>query len=183
MKIEFVERKVLLAGRSTMRTWRKGYLQELLETGIDIQKAKNIAFDQGMLIDQKVDHNLVVTGGLLLLANLAIDAEETGLTYHAIGTESTVPDYGDTALGAEVSRKEWATREIYGSGISLSVYYLAAECAFSIKECGVFGGSSAGPTSGSGILFSRYLQSYDNSAGEVDITFDYDLTFDYCSAG
>lgn len=107
---------------------------------------------------------------------MLIDEESTGLTYHALGTSNTAPAVGDSQLGSEQARKTWTSRSRSGAQIALSVFYLASESTHAIKECGVFGGSTAGAAANSGELFSHYLQTYDNSGGSVDLTFDYLLT-------
>jgi hypothetical protein len=120
--------------------------------------------------------NLIVTSGKELVGDVLIDVEAVGLTYHAIGTDNTTPTVSDTALNTEASRKLWTSKTRLGNVISFGAFYLASESSFAITECGVFGGSLATATLNTGALFSHYLQSYDNSGGAVDLTFEYELT-------
>jgi len=148
---------ITLKGRSTLRAYPAG-------SGF---KGKPIYTD--------TVNNLVVTTGKGLAADLLLDQETVGLTYHAIGTDNTAPAASDTTLGAEENRKAWTIRSRLGAVLTYEIFYLASESTYAIKECGVFGGASASVTPDSGVMFSHYLQTYDNSAGLVDITFEYVL--------
>jgi len=147
---------ITLKGRSTLRAYPAG-------SGFKFPVYQNTV------------HNLVVTAGKELVADLLIDDASTGLTYHAIGTSGTAPAVGDTTLGTEAARKAWTIRSRATNIITLEVFYLASEATFNISEAGVFGGATASTSADSGILFSHYLQAYDNSAGLVDLTFEYTL--------
>lgn len=165
-----------LYGSSILCAWEKGVIPELISKGLTLEQAKEKAADQGSLVLARLVTNLIVTDGKELVGDLLIDDETTGLTYHALGTDNTAPAVGDAALGAEETRKVWTSRTRSGAQITLSVFYTAAESTYAIKECGVFGGATASGVADSGILFSHYLQAYDNSEGNVDLTFDYILT-------
>jgi len=109
-----------------------------------------------------------------MVAALLSGDETQGILVHALGTDGTAPQASDTALGAEQVRLAMTIRSAAGNRAEFSVHYPGPQCAFHIREAGVFGGATADPgVSGSGTLFSRYLVDYDNSAGQVDITFDY----------
>jgi hypothetical protein len=110
-----------------------------------------------------------------LVAQLLIDTETTGLTFHAIGTDATAPSLADTTLGTEFARKAFSLRERAANILSLSVFYLAGEATANITEAGVFGGATASATPDSGTLFSHYLQTFNNSGGDFDLTFEYEL--------
>ena len=166
---------IQLTGRSVLRGWKRGVLGALLARGMTLEQAQAEARRLGALVYERAVSNLVVTAGKGLVGDLMIDDESAGLAYHAIGTGTTTPAAGDTALETEVARKVWGSRERAGNTIYLSAFYPAAECAYYVKEAGVFGGSGASATPDSGTLFSHYLQSYDNSGGAVDLTFDYSV--------
>jgi len=148
---------IQLKGRSTIRAYPAG------------------AGFQGVPVYEQTVDNLVVTAGKTLVADFLLSlAGEIGLTFHAIGTDGTAPVIGDTTLGAEAARKAWTAKGRSGTVITYEVFYLASEATFSIAEAGVFG-KDASATPDSGVLFSHYLQAYDNSAGLVDLTFEYIL--------
>ena len=147
---------IITGGYSTLRAWEKGkaYI--------------------GKPVYEKTVHNLIVTGGKVLVADLLIGDVTTSLTYHAIGTDNTAPAVGDTALTSEAARKAFTTKLNSSNEITLSCFYTAAQSSYDIKECGIFGGA-ASAVADSGTLFSHYLQTQDNSAGNFDLTFDYVL--------
>jgi len=166
---------LILKGRSVMRGWKAGVIPALLAQGMTLKQAQTEARRLGELIYERAVSNLIVTAGKGLVGDLMVDEESAGLAYHAIGTGTTTPSVSDTTLTTEVKRKLWASRDRTGNMVELSAFYPATECTYNIKEAGVFGGSTAGATPNSGTLFSHYLQSYDNSAGSVDLTFDYSV--------
>lgn len=131
---------------------------------------------QGEPLYEMTTPNLVVDSGLALVGNMLVDTEDVGLTYHAIGTGTATPATGDTALATETARKAWTSKVQVGATLTYTVFYLASECSYNIAEVGVFGSATASASAGSGTLFSRLLQAYDNSAGLVDLTFEYELT-------
>ena len=146
-----------LGGYSTLRVWERG------KAGVSKP------------VYESTVHNLIVTSGKVLVADLLIGDVTTGLTYHAIGTGTDSPAVGDTTLTSEQERKAFTTRTNSSNEITLSCFYTAAQSTYNIKECGIFGGA-ASAVADSGTLFSHYLQSYDNSGGTYDLTFDYVLT-------
>jgi len=116
----------------------------------------------------------VVTIGKQLVGDLMIGAVSTGLTYHAIGTGTTTPALTDTKLASEVARKSITLKTRTGLTLSLSTFFTAANCSFNLQEGGVFGGAASDAID-SGTLFSHFLQAYDNSAGEHDLSFEYNV--------
>jgi len=122
--------------------------------------------------------NLITTVGKQLIGDMLIDASgyDTGLTYQAIGTSSTSPTVSDTQLGAEAARKAVTSKSRSGNEITFSTFFTAAESSYNIQEAGIFGHSTATSSPNTGILFSHWLVSFDNSAGNYDLTFDYVLT-------
>jgi hypothetical protein len=168
---------IRLQGRSVLRAWERGALEYLLAQRRGFADVMQRLGQTGRMVHEDEVSNLVVTLGKQLVADWAVDAEGTGLTYHGIGTSTVTPALADTILGTEVTRKPWSARSRSSTSANLSVFYLASEATINIKEAGVFGGASASGTAGSGILFSHYLQSYNNSGGLYDLTFEYTVTF------
>jgi hypothetical protein len=119
--------------------------------------------------------NTIVTVGKGLVGDMLIDTSgfDTGLTYQAIGTGASAPAIGDTALTAEVARLAITSKTRSSNVLTLSTFFPAAQSAYNIEEAGVFGHSTASATLGSGVLFSHWLVSFDNSSGLYDLTFDY----------
>jgi len=123
--------------------------------------------------------NLIVTVGKAFIGDMLIDKDadhDVGLVRQAIGTSDIAPSIGDTTLGAEAARKAITTRSRNGKEITCSTFFTAAESTYNIKEAGVFGSALATGATNTGELLSRWLVSYDNSAGHYDLTFDHILT-------
>ena len=177
MKAKVAQIEVLkLTGRSTLHAWEQGLIGELMVGGLPLSEAQDVAFLEGALVHENIVHNLITTVGLRIVGDWAIDADATGLTFHEIGTNANVPTVADIALTVPVARKVWTQRARAGNVVTLSVFYTAAESTYSIEEAGIWGGVLATSTIGTGTLFAHYLEIYDNSAGLVDLTFDYVLT-------
>ena len=122
--------------------------------------------------------NLIVSVGKYLVGDILIDVAgyDTGLTYHAIGSDNTAPVVADATLTVEESRKAVTTKSRLLNVITYSTFFTAAESTYNIKESGIFGHSTASAAADSGILFSHYLAAFDNSLGTYDLTYDYILT-------
>ena len=193
VRVRAVREAPLLRGRSTLKAYPRGLIPKLMAMGmrarlssVRLSSPKSAeAFESARASAEKFVvyrsevGNLIVTAGKVLVCRMLIDDGaqwDVGLTYHAIGTSSTTPSLSDTQLGTEVERKQPTLKTRAGNEITLSTFYPAADCTYAIEEAGIFGSSTAGASADSGELFSRYLQSYDNSAGDYDLTFDYVLT-------
>jgi hypothetical protein len=163
-------------GIGTLTVWERGTLSKLLKTGMSLPKAMKTAKERGLSIFTLKQHNLITSVGKAQVGDLLIDQEATGITYCALGTSNTSPSVGDTTLGTEVRRKSITSRDRSANEITLSTFFLASESTYNIKEVGWFGGDAASGAANSGIMFNHYLQSYDNSAGTYDLTFEYVLT-------
>lgn len=168
--------KKTLYGQSVLWVFQKGIISAHLPDIAQLKVARALAVAQGALVTKLYVNNLIVTAGKGLIADLLLGDETVGLGYHSIGTGSTTPAITDTTLDTEVARKAFATSSRTGNVFEASVFYTAAESTYNIGECGIFGGSGASLTLDSGTLFSHYLQAYDNSLGNYDLTFDYSLT-------
>jgi hypothetical protein len=122
--------------------------------------------------------NLIVTVGKQLVGDMMMDETgyDTGLTYHAIGSNATAPVVGDTTLNTEEARKAVTAKSRLVNVVTWTTFFTAGESTYSILESGIFGHSTASAAADSGILFSRYLVTFDNSGGTYDLTFEYILT-------
>ena len=160
-------------------TRRLGKYGEIYQPGNRYRFMGRPVLDLGKITFQDTGRNIVVTDGLEFIGDMLIDTSavyDTGLTYCAEGTENTAVAASDAALGTEAARKAITSRSRSGVVITLSTFFTAGEANDAIEEAGVFGGSGAGAGADSGVLFSHWLVSYDNSGTTSDITFDYVLT-------
>ena len=132
----------------------------------------------GRIVGVVESENLVVTAGKALLCQMLIDdaGYDTGITYCALGISATAPAITDTQLTSETSRLEIAANGSKSRAVNVitfSTFFLAAVCSIFIQEVGLFGHSTATAAANSGVLFAHGLLSYDNQAGNVDLTIDY----------
>lgn len=122
--------------------------------------------------------NLVCNEGKQLVGGFLIDESDVydvGITYMEIGTGSTTPTVDDTTLTTYAAREAVTSRSRTANEITISTFWTAAQCTYNIKEAGVWGGSGAAAGEATGLLFAHWLTSYDNSAGNYDLAFDYVL--------
>lgn len=161
-----------LGGISTLRAWRPGIVKPLLDSGLSLAQIESTM--PMLLVEKSVTHNLVVASGLALAAQLLVDAAPTGLTYHAIGTDTVPPAALDTRLGVEVAREALVQKDAITDTITLTAFYLSGTCAYNIKEAGIFG-ALATATLNSGTLFAHFLQTYNNASSPSDLSFEYVL--------
>ncbi len=102
----------------------------------------------GRLKDEFTTHNLVVNAGLYHIADQLSDRGEAAMSHMAIGTGTTVPAAGDTALASELDRNA-LTSKTQGTGASANKVTYVADWAAgdgtgAITEAGIFNSTSAG---------------------------------------
>ena len=100
----------------------------------------------GNVKDQREVDNLVVTVGKSYVASRMKDATATAMSHMSVGTTSTAPAVGDTALGAEIASSRTAL-----TSTTVTTNSVAYVCTFgtgvgtgAIVEAGIFNASSAG---------------------------------------
>lgn len=140
--------------------------------------------DLGKIIHKDGGENMIVTDGLEFLIDMLIDLSavyDSGILDCAEGTNSTAPAAGQAALVTEAARKVITSRSRSGVEGTFSTFFTAAEANDAIEEAGLFGGTGALGVGNpdTGVMFARWLVSYDNSTPTADITFDYVLTPSY----
>jgi len=127
-------------------------------------------------------HNLIVTVGKQQVGDMLMDVSgyDIGLTYCALGANNGAPVIAETQLvdegGGGPMRKTITNKSRLIKVITLSTFFTAAESTLAILEAAIFGHSSAGPTENSGIMFTRWLVTFDNSGALYDVSIDYELT-------
>jgi len=165
-----------MKGRGVITAWQPGVINAYMRGGLELADAMRAAHLAGMAVYKVEDPNLITTVGKALVGDFLIDDEDGGITICAIGTVSTPPNVSDTVLGGEVKRKTITSRTRAGNEINLSTYFLASESGYQLEEVGMFGGTTAGTVVDTGVLFSHFTQSYDNSGNVYDLTYEYILT-------
>lgn len=141
----------------------------------------------GKVVKVVKSENLIVTVGQAFIGNMLIDLNaqhDTGITYCALGANNGAPALAETQLvdeGGGAAMRKAVTSKTQAPApntnqFTWSTFFTAAESTLAIEEAGMFGSSTAGAAENSGIMFSRWLVSFDNSGALYDITIDYVLT-------
>ncbi len=120
----------------------------------------------------------ITTAGRNLLRNGLSAAENSRITYVALGTDSTAPAVGNTQLGAEVFRKQVTSYTNGSNGeILINLYLSPSDLAgTSIQEVGFFG-SNATHTANSGTLLARGLYAHTKTNVEsIQFQLDFSIT-------
>jgi len=114
----------------------------------------------GKIVEKKIYTNLVTNVGLQLICNALIDNASftEGITYLALGSDSTAAAVTDTTLGAEVFRKALTLRTREDQSIELSLFMNTSEGNGTHYELGLFG-NGATASADSGDLFNRLVMS------------------------
>jgi hypothetical protein len=104
--------------------------------------------------------NIITDDGKDLMAEALRDASaQPEITWVALGNDATTPVAGDSLLGGEVFRKQMTSQAAGGTGVSLSLVYIApGEANEQLEEIGWFAGPATG-SADSGILIARVLFS------------------------
>ena len=157
-----------LSGRVILEATKKG-TRELI----------NGVLSLGEVVFRAENHNMICNEGLLLVAGFAVDESavyDVGITYCEIGTNDTAPAAGDGALTTYHGRKIVTSKSRTDYDNTYVTFFTAAQSTCFIKEAGMYGGSNAAAGQDTGLLFSHFLVSFDNSAGLYDVTITYILT-------
>jgi len=88
--------------------------------------------------------NLVVTDGKEFVASRMKDTAKAAMSHMAIGTGSTSPAAGDSALGSQADRNALTSTTVSGATVTYVATFAAGEGTGAITEAGLFNASSAG---------------------------------------
>lgn len=157
-------------GLVQVQAFTAGLVPSLMAKGMQLREAMAEAEKLGGLQYVHKTHNLVTTAGRHFLARRLSGEETVGITYMAIGTGTAAPAISDTQLESESLRK-LLTEGYQGDVFTYSsIFLLASECSFYIKEGGLFGGAAAGAAADSGSLFCRFLIGEENTVNRFDLS-------------
>ena len=94
-------------------------------------------------------------------------ASDLEIKYLALGTSNTAIDDTDTQLGTEIFRTQFTTKAVSDFGkIESTAIVLETEAVGSIREIGIFAGSTATSTVNSGVMISRILWTREKTGLE-----------------
>lgn len=121
------------------------------------------------------NHNLVVTRGLNLLAEL-LQGDGEAVTHMAVGSDNTDPSLSQTSLVSEFYRDTVTDTSRDGSGGATFVLYIGTNDGNgnTIREAGLFAASDGGPMF-SRVDFTEAEEIDKDSSISVEITWD--ITF------
>jgi hypothetical protein len=88
--------------------------------------------------------NLVVDTGLDYIASRMKDATETAMTHMAIGSGTTDPAAGDTALQTQLGRVTLFSTTVTSNSVEYVATFPAGTGTGAVTEAGIFNASSAG---------------------------------------
>ena len=130
---------------------------------VEIHDAKT-----GVLKSRDLLDNLAVDLGKEAIAALLTGDESTPrqVTYSAVGTGTTTPTSGDTALQTEIARKQVSVRSRNSKVATFKTYYGQAEANGVLREIGLFGGFASN-TPNSGTLFARLNMSRTKTSSDT----------------
>ena len=115
-------------------------------------------------------NNLVVTTGKNFVASRIKDATASAMSHMAIGTGSTSPAAGDTALGNESARVALTSTTVTNADVAYVSSFGAGTGTGAITEAGLFNASS------SGTLFCRTTFSVVNKGADDSMTITWTVT-------
>lgn len=131
----------------------------------------------GKIIGVSTYKNIVTNKGLQLIGDLLIDDATEGITYFALGSNTTDPTVNDIKLGTETFRKQIAFRSRENQTITLSSYLTTSEANAIHKELGHFGNGATG-VADSGDLFNH---TEINETKTVAVTWTIEQTFTFAN--
>lgn len=120
--------------------------------------------------------NICPTVGRTMIANNLTDTTPDNVMYAnkiALGTGTSTPANGDTALQTETYRNDVASRTNASNIAYVSGFFSATETSGTFREAGIFCNGTG--VSGSGVLLSRVAINITKSTSET-LTIDWALT-------
>ena len=114
--------------------------------------------------------NLVVTTGKEFIASRMTAASASVMSHMAVGTDSTSPVAGDTALGAEIARVALTSGNTSGAVATYVASFPAGTGTGGLQEAGIFNAGS------SGTMLCRTTFSVINKGASDSMTITWTVT-------
>jgi hypothetical protein len=140
-------------------------INEINWSGQFIIKVKNLKTgeEKTEVIKNKVMDNVLNQ----LIGSLQGINPNIEIKYLALGTSNTPVTTSDTKLGNEIFRTPIINQELTATGeLTTDFVVLDTEAVGSIREVGIFGGSTATSSLNTGILISRILWTKEKTSSE-----------------
>ena len=113
----------------------------MINDGLKLKGKLSIALNDEVV--QEVD-NLVVTAGKGYVASRMKDASATAMSHMAIGSGTTDPAAGDTALETELGRVALTSTNVSGAVVTYVATFAAGTGTGAVTEAGILNASSSG---------------------------------------
>jgi hypothetical protein len=124
----------------------------------------------GMVKDSRELDNLIVQVGKNYLAGGVIGSLTQPFIQMALGTGTTSPTTGDTALQAQIARQAFTSSSVSTNIATVSTTYGAGVGTGALTEAGIFNASV------SGVMLSRVVFSVVNKASTDVLTITWSIT-------
>lgn len=123
----------------------------------------------GSVKDTREIKNLVVTTGKEFIA-AAMASTQTYMSHMAIGSDSTTPAVGNTALGTELGRSALTATTVSGAVVTYTASFPAGTGTGAVTEAGIFNDSTAGD------LLCRTVFAVVNKGADDSISITWQVT-------
>lgn len=126
-----------------------------------------------IIIKEETIFNRITDLGLNTWADALVGtASDIEIKFLALGTDATAIDDTDTQLGTEVFRTQDIALSKTATGKTQSEFFiLDSEALATIKEIGIFCGSTATSSANTGLMLSRILWDSDRTSGATSVRF------------
>lgn len=98
----------------------------------------------GLLVESRDIHNLVVTVGKEFIASRIVNATADAMSHMAVGTDGTAPAVGNTVLGTQVGIVALSTSAASGTSVTYTATFPAGTGTGALVEAGLFNAASTG---------------------------------------
>jgi len=123
--------------------------------------------ENGEVVSQFEDKNLIVASGLAWLARVFAGEVFNGMTHMAVGTSATAASTAQTTLvGSELGRVAVASRTRVNNQVTVIATFPAGVATGALNEAGVFDGSS-GSTMFARIVFGGVQNKGANDSFQI----------------
>lgn len=119
---------------------------------------------------EKTEKNLVVTSGKTFIASRMVGTGSAIMSHMAVGTSTTAPGAGQTALVSEIARAAIVSGTSVANVVTYSAVFAAGVGTGAIAEAGILNAGTAGT------MLSRTVFSVVNKEADDSLTINWQIT-------
>lgn len=119
---------------------------------------------------EKTEKNLVVTSGKTFIASRMVGTGSAVMSHMAVGTSTTAPVAGQTALVSEIARAAIVSGTSAANVVTYSAVFAAGVGTGAITEAGILNAGAAGT------MLSRTVFSVVNKESDDSLTINWQIT-------